>query len=136
MEDEQSEDEFEGTAVIEIGDMAEGLEETMTFVKLLRHWSTFTLTKESHLSYFLRLLKHYKPVIDYSALPSTGKTLLYIDGRDFNNGSHYPSTDYDLQSEDDSAESENDRSTTLGTLQEPSLSESSNGDISSDHDNR
>lgn len=134
--DEQSEDEFEGTTVVDMGDKTEGLEETMTFVKLLRHWSTFTLMRESHLTYFLRLLKHYKPVIDYSSLPNTGKALLFIDGRDFDHGSHYPSTDYDIHSENYRAESEIDGSTTLETLQEPCFPQSSDDEISSDHSNR
>lgn len=55
----------------------------VSFIKLLRHFSVLTDQKKSHLTKFLRLLHHHKPVIDYDSLPTTGEVLLAIDGRDF-----------------------------------------------------
>lgn len=55
----------------------------VSFIKILRHFSVLTDQKKSHLTTFLRLLHHHKPVIDYDSLPSSGEQLLAIDGRDF-----------------------------------------------------
>lgn len=55
----------------------------LSFVTLLQHVSVHTNQKEKHLDYFLELLHHHKPQINYDTLPSSGKQLLRIDGRDF-----------------------------------------------------
>lgn len=54
----------------------------LTFKRLLQHWAVLTRQKNSHMTSLLRLLKHYKPVVDYDRLPATGQTLIYTDGND------------------------------------------------------
>lgn len=51
----------------------------ITFQRLLQHWSTSIVLEQDNLTLFLRLLKHFRPRIDYDSLPSTAKTLLKID---------------------------------------------------------
>lgn len=80
---EMSEDEFEGFTTQCVMDKPDYREEPLSFLTLFRHWSVATKQEEDGLTLFLKLMHHYKPQIDYSVLPGTGKQLLRIDGRDF-----------------------------------------------------
>lgn len=66
----------------------------------MQHWAAYTHAKHSHLTYLLKLLKHYQPDPCYDSLPATGHQLLYIDGRDFENNT----ADVNLHSLDDSSD--------------------------------
>lgn len=72
-------------------DSIEYREDSLSFLTIFRHWSVATKQEEDGLTLFLKLMKHYKPEIDYSVLPETGKQLLRIDGRDFPNCGKYSS---------------------------------------------
>jgi hypothetical protein len=50
----------------------------LSLLKLLQHFAVYTWQKLEHMSYLLKLLKHYKPDPCYDSLPSTGRTLLEI----------------------------------------------------------
>ncbi|KAK4006118.1 hypothetical protein OUZ56_011273 [Daphnia magna] len=50
----------------------------LSFLKLLQHFAVHTRQKLEHMSYLLKLLKHYQPDPCYDSLPSTGRTLLEI----------------------------------------------------------
>lgn len=51
----------------------------VSFTRLLQHHAVYTTQKKSHITYFLRLLHHYRPVIDYDTLPTTGEQLLRVE---------------------------------------------------------
>jgi hypothetical protein len=54
----------------------------LSFKRILCHWAASTMQKKSHLTYLLQLLKEHRPPVDYDVLPSSGKQLMFIDGRD------------------------------------------------------
>ena len=81
--DQESEDDFEGTQTQTVMDNIDFREEPLGFLTIFRHWSVATKQEEDGLTLFLKLMHHFKPAIDYSVLPGTGKQLLRIDGRDF-----------------------------------------------------
>ncbi|KAK4027348.1 hypothetical protein OUZ56_016358 [Daphnia magna] len=51
-------------------------------VKELYAIGLLLLCKKSHLAYLLELMKEHRPQIDFDTLPSSGKQLMFIDGRD------------------------------------------------------
>ncbi|KAK4037922.1 hypothetical protein OUZ56_029946 [Daphnia magna] len=54
----------------------------LSFKRILCNWAAFTMQKKSHLTYLLELLKEHRPKIDFDTFPSSGKQLMFIDGRD------------------------------------------------------
>jgi hypothetical protein len=69
--------------VIDVADSSSlGSSNLVSFKQILRHWAASTNQKKSHLTYLLQLLKEHKPLIDFDRLPSSGKQLMFIDGRD------------------------------------------------------
>lgn len=66
--------------------------EQMSLIRILQHWAAFTHAKHSHLTYLLKLLKHYQPDPCYDSLPATGHQLLYIDGKDFKTDTTAPNS--------------------------------------------
>lgn len=69
--------------MIDVADSSSlGSSNLVSFKQILRHWAASTNQKKSHLTYLLQLLKEHKPLIDLDRLPSSGKQLMFIDGRD------------------------------------------------------
>ena len=54
-----------------------------SLLKILRHYAVYTCQKQDDMTYLLKLLKTHEPDPNYSMLPSTGKELVKIDGRDW-----------------------------------------------------
>ena len=54
-----------------------------SLLKILRHYAAYTCQKQDDMTYLLKLLKTHEPDPHYSMLPSTGKELVKIDGRDW-----------------------------------------------------
>ncbi|KZR96726.1 Cc8L18.2-like protein, partial [Daphnia magna] len=76
-------DAFEGIPVIYLaGTSSVPNNKPLSFKRILCHWAAFTMQKKSHLTYLLELLKEHRPQIDFDTLPSSGKQLMLIDGRD------------------------------------------------------
>ena len=70
----------------------------LSFKSILQHWVALFGIKKSHITTLLRLLKHYRPDVDFDSLPATGQQLMHVDGNDYNNhGFEIPFTpeDYD-----------------------------------------
>lgn len=82
-EDCSSEDEDDETCISAKHLKLKKLDEVITFKRLLQHFAVATNQKHSSMTLFLRLFKHHQPKVDYEDLPSTGATLLKVDGRDF-----------------------------------------------------
>lgn len=55
----------------------------ITYKRLLQHYFVSIKADISDVTEYLRLFKYYKPKASYNDLPSSGRTLLKIDGRDF-----------------------------------------------------
>ncbi|KZS03094.1 Uncharacterized protein APZ42_034264 [Daphnia magna] len=81
--DDEEFDAFEGTPVINLTDSSSATNsKPLSFKRILCHWAASTMQKKSHLTYSLQLLKEHRPPVDYDTLPSSGKQLMFIDGRD------------------------------------------------------
>lgn len=90
IDSENSEDGFNGEPIVRCS-LPVGLDNSLTFPVLLRHWSALTLQHQEHLTIFLKLMKHYRPEINYDDLPMTGKQLMFINSDDFRLESYHPS---------------------------------------------
>lgn len=76
----EDEDEFVSKKVIQLDKCLNG--KYITFKRILQHWAVSTRAKHSHLTYLLKLLKHYAPDPLYESLPSSGQQLLKLDFAD------------------------------------------------------
>jgi hypothetical protein len=96
-EDDAEADNFAGHFMEQLLNRAAG-DLILSFKTLLQHWVALFGIKKSHITSLLRLLKHYRPEVDFDSLPATGQQLMQVDGNDYNNyGFEIPFTpeDYD-----------------------------------------
>ena len=81
-DDQDDNDPFAGHFMEELLALADHSKD-IPFKVLLQHWIACCGIKKSHVTVLMRLLRHYRPDIDYETLPATGQQIMHIDADDF-----------------------------------------------------
>lgn len=55
----------------------------LSLITVLQHFAVYTHQKQSHMTYFLKLLKTHQPLPYYDELPNSGRELLKIEDQDW-----------------------------------------------------